>query len=164
MSDYTIMNIIKHLAITFIVVVFSLGVKAQDNKIAAWRIISPKDVVTGSRIELLFKVNIKPFWHIHSVNVKDRNRKNTTIWFRENGDFKIIGKPEAVFEIEIFNKYSNKVEYIIEDEGGLAQKIKILTPNPTINGRINYVLCNIGNNQVISQVYHFEIQLKTKNN
>lgn len=156
------MGFIKYKSLTiFIMIAFFLGLKAQGKKTVIWRIISPKEVVIGSNITLIFNVNSKPFWYIHSVNSKDRNGKNTSIWFRENADFKTIEKPEAIYEIEYFNRKTNQMEYIIQEEGGFAQKIKVLKANPIIKGQINYVLCNRGNNLEIPQVYHFEIQLKT---
>jgi len=152
-------NKLKNL-LFFLLICFS-SIRAQRNSILKWKIIAPKEIHINEEVELFFKIELKPFWYIHSTNIKDRNGKNTALWFHENGDFKIIGKTEAIYEIEELDKLNIKLKYIIEEEGGLAQKIKILNPNPVIKGQINYILCNRSNNQEIAQVYHFEIQLRT---
>tara|TARA_R110002051_G_scaffold281673_1_gene343377 strand:+ start:2471 stop:2944 length:474 start_codon:yes stop_codon:yes gene_type:complete len=147
-----------------LLVIILWSINTQSQRLTQWEIISPEKTVIGNNTELLFKVDIKPFWHIYSVNTKSRNGKNTSIWFRENSDFKITEQLEAIYEIEYYNRNTNQMEYIIEEEGGFAQKIKVLKPNPIIKGQINYVLCNRSTNQEIAHVYYFEIQLKTKNN
>jgi len=149
--------------IIFMFVFFSIT-EAQTESLTKWKVLKPEKTIVSSTVDILFKVNIKSCCSIYSVNKKAvNNSKNTSIWFRENGDFEIIENPEAIYEIEFFNRKTNQKEYIIEVEGGFAQKIKVLKPNPKIKGQINYVLCNRDNNQEISKVYHFEIQLKTKN-
>ena len=153
---------LKFLLITLFIC--SLSIEAQKNNLIKWQLITTEKAIAGSTVDLLFKANINPCCYIYSVNKKAvKLSKNTSIWFRENEDFEIIENPEVIYEIEFFNRNTNQMEYIIEEEGGFAQKIKVLKPNPTIKGQINYVLCNRGINQEIAQVYHFEIQLKTKN-
>jgi|GEM_PF-2984291 len=154
------MNFKKHiLAIT----IFSMSLlHAQQNILAKWEVMILEDAVINERTELMFGVKLKPLWFIHSINGKDKNGKNTSIWFRENGDFKIIEKPEAIYEIEQRNESNNKVEYVLVGEGGFMQTIKTLKANPIIKGQINYVLCNRSTNQEIPQEYHFEIKVITK--
>lgn len=137
--------------------------KAQENRFVNWKILNSELEEVVSTTEILFRVNLAPQWYIYSVNTNSKNGKNASIWFRQNNSFKVVGSPESIYEIEYFNKSNNQKEYIIEVEGGFAQKIKVLKPNPIIKGQINYVLYNRGINQEIAQVYHFEIQLKTKN-
>ena len=149
--------------IFFIVVVFIYKMQAQQYDVK-WEIYDSDIARVDDTVDILFRANIKPYCYIYSVNKKAINySKNTSIWFRQNDSFKVVGSPESIYEIEYFNKSNNKKEYIIEVEGGFVQKIKVLKPNPIIKGQINYVLCNRGTNQEITQVYHFEIQLKTKN-
>ena len=137
---------------------------AQIKKVK-WELIITEKAITSSTVDLLFKADINPCCYIYSVNKKAINySKNTSIWFRENDSFKVVGSLESIYEIEYVNRNTYQIEYIIEEEGGFAQKIKVLKPNPIIKGQINYVLCNRNTNQQVAQVYHFEIQLKTKNN
>tara|TARA_R110002051_G_scaffold44783_2_gene90629 strand:- start:619 stop:1095 length:477 start_codon:yes stop_codon:yes gene_type:complete len=153
----------KNIVFFILILVVVFKIQAQHDKVK-WVIYFPDIARVDKTVDILFKANIKPHCYIFSVNKKAVNQsKNTSIWFRENGDFKIIEKPEAIYEVEYFNRNNNQKEYIIEVEGGFALKIKVLKPNPIIKGQINYVLCNRGTNQEITQVYHFEIQLKTKN-
>ena len=150
--------------IFFIVIVFISKIQAQQKNIK-WQNISQEKTAIGNKVDLLFKTDINSCCYIYSVNKKAVNHsKNTSIWFLENDSFQVVGSPESIFEIEYFNRKTNQIEYIIEVEGGFAQKIEVLKPNPIIKGQINYVLCNRNTNQQVAQVYHFEIQLKTKNN
>tara|TARA_R110002051_G_scaffold144809_1_gene217759 strand:- start:692 stop:886 length:195 start_codon:yes stop_codon:yes gene_type:complete len=64
--------------------------------------------------------------------MKGGNGKNTSIWFRENGDFRTIGNPEAIYKMKELDEANNLLKYVLVGEGGFAQKIKILKPNPTI--------------------------------
>ena len=156
------MNFRKYISVFTMIILSSM--QAQKKEFIKWEILVPKAINSNEEVELVFKVKLKSLCFIHSTNIKGRNGKNTSIWFRENGEFKITEQLEAIYEIEYYNRNTYQMAYIIEEEGGFAQKIKVLKPNPIIKGQINYVLCNRGSNQEIPQVYHFEIQLKTKNN
>tara|TARA_R110002051_G_scaffold163626_1_gene234860 strand:+ start:245 stop:721 length:477 start_codon:yes stop_codon:yes gene_type:complete len=157
------MNAKRYVWLYFVLISIGL-VHAQRTTPIQWEIVPIKKTSVGETVVLLFKANIQPLWYLYSNNKKGNTHKNSSFWFYNNNNkFKIIEKPEAIYEIEYFNRKINQKEYIIEEEGGFAQKIKVLKPNPIIKGQINYLLCNRGNNQEIPQVYHFEIQLKTKN-
>jgi thiol:disulfide interchange protein DsbD len=154
------MNFKKHiLAIT---ILSTSLIHAQQNILAKWEVMIPKYSSINKKTEVMFRVKLKPLWFIHSINAKGRNSKNTAIWFRENGDFKIIGELEVIYEIEQRNESTNQLKYILKGEGGFIQIIKILKANPIVKGQINYVLCNRSTYQEIPQVYQFEVPVITR--
>ena len=127
----------KNIVFFILILVVVFKIQAQHDKVK-WVIYFPDIARVDKTVDILFKANIKPHCYIFSVNKKAVNHsKNTSIWFRENDSFKVVGSLESIYEIEYFNKSNNQKEYIIAVEGGFAQKIKVLKPNPIIKGQIN---------------------------
>ena len=87
---------------------FFLKINCQKKKPIKQEIITIEKAVVNHYIELIFKVNLKPFWVIYSVNTKSRNSKNSSLWFNESERYSVSEKPEALYEVEVLNNTSNK--------------------------------------------------------
>tara|TARA_R110002051_G_scaffold224527_1_gene287667 strand:- start:398 stop:871 length:474 start_codon:yes stop_codon:yes gene_type:complete len=139
-------------------------INSQTLKKVKWEVTTQGKAVINEDVILLFKANIKPLWHIYSVNKNKTRSKNTTVWFyNTHRSYKVKENPEAIFERKFTNYESNQTEYIFEDEGGFAQKIRILKSNPVVQGKICYTIYSKETGKTNDVEEEFLIHIKTSN-
>lgn len=146
----------KYLVSTLLLV---LSVVAFGQKVppADWsHSVTNSNVEIGKTIEVVFKANVPDGYHIYSNDYGDCPPVKASFEYEQNGTFELVGIAKAIgshhYEDEIFEcevaDFEKKAEF--------RQKIKILSLNPKIEGRLDYQMCTADGMCVLFE-YDFEV-------
>jgi len=130
----------KH-TLLFIILLSSWFTKAQINEPVKWS--TSVEKISETEYKLIAKVAIKSGWHLYSQNVPEDGPIPTTFMFDDaDGAFNIVGNTseeqghtvdDPVFEMKI--KY-------FEDSAVFEQKIEVLGGQTTVNGFVEFMVCD----------------------
>lgn len=149
--------------IRYLLFFLSLSGFAQIQNPTTWSIKAiPENPKVGDLINVEFTASIQKNWYVYSSDF-DPNLGPivTTFIFNKNAGFSVVGKikpinPKRKFE-EIWN---GEISYFV-GTGKFIQSIKILRPNPTISGLINFQTCTDVDGRCIDDKEKFSLTLKT---
>ncbi|HAI77244.1 MAG TPA: disulfide bond formation protein DsbD, partial [Microscillaceae bacterium] len=104
--------------------------------------VSKKEVAIGDEVELLFNVEIQADWYLYSTDFDpDLGPQVTEFTFTPHESYALVGK---VVPVNPKKKYSDvfggDYTYFTE-KAQFRQKIKILKPNLSIQGKYSYQVC-----------------------
>ncbi|RAK02047.1 thiol:disulfide interchange protein DsbD [Larkinella arboricola] len=122
---------------------------------------SKTEANVGDVIEIRMNATIDAGWHMYSSDLNpDIGPIPTTLKMKENGSFEKVGPFASLNPKEEFEEiWSSKVRFF-EKKASLVQKIKILKPNPVIQGTLEYQTCS-GNSCLPPAEQEFTVQVKT---
>ncbi len=132
----------KFLLNIFLVILLASGISfGQGNAFVQWKF-STKPMSNNEKL-LIMEAGIAPGWHLYSQFIDEGGPMPTSFRFEQSRDYLVIGKPQEdgnlsrfrddIYEMEI-TWYTNKVSFL--------QRIRILQPGTTVNGIIEYMVCN----------------------
>jgi thiol:disulfide interchange protein DsbD len=100
--------------------------------------------ISDSEFDLILKGTIAPGFHLYSQNIADGGPVPTSFTFEKSGGYKLIGKVkeggnrfeavEPVFDNMMLTWYEETVTF--------TQRVKILKPEVTVKGFVNFMTCN----------------------
>jgi len=118
-----------------------LNLKGQSRDQVSWNYTSKQ--INDTDFELTLTATIEDKWHIYSQFIGEGGPVPTSIKFKPSTDYDMVGKvietpvPKKKFE-EVFN-----MDVIFfEKEAVFTQKIKLNKASATINGSVEFMLCN----------------------
>lgn len=104
---------------------------------------SKTDAKVGDVIEIRMNATIDKSWHMYSSDLNpDIGPIPTTLKLKENGSYEKVGAFTSINPKEEFEEVWNSKVRFFEDKATLVQKIKILKPNPVVEGTLEYQTCS----------------------
>jgi len=133
-------NRLKILACFGIVLLMSVDIL----KPVKWTFTStPKKPTVGQTVDLVFTGKIEKDWYIYSSELKVEGPNPTELDLVSNGSFQKVRKLIAVNPKEKYDKiWEGTIHYFVK-EAKFIQKVKILKPGATIEGKINSYTCTL---------------------
>lgn len=131
----------KTICLFLLICGFSQMGNAQIQNPVKWSYASKK--IDKTTAIIFIKATIDDGWHIYSTSQKSGGPTKTTFTFKPNTDYKLLGKvtePTAVIKFE--KAFGINVRYF-ENSVVFEQKIALNVPSPTIQGKINFMVCNV---------------------
>ncbi len=122
---------------------FSVIAQLQDN--ASWAYSTkPANPAVGDVVELVIDVTIKDGWYIYSNDFNpDLGPILTTVDFKKNDAFELVGKLRAVNPKKKFDEiWDGDITYFTT-KGQFVQRVKILKTQVSISGTIDFQTCTI---------------------
>ena len=130
----------KKIILTAITITLSSTVFGQILTPVKWSYAAKK--IDKDQAVVFIKATIDKGWHIYSQHLADGGPIKTTLKFAENNDYALIGsasEPKSVSKYE--KSFSMNVQYF-EQSVIFQQKIKLKAGQTTVNGTVNYMVCN----------------------
>jgi hypothetical protein len=130
----------KKIILTAIGIVLSSIAFSQILTPVRWSYAAKK--IDKEQAVLLIRASIDKGWHIYSQHLADGGPIKTTLKFEKNEDYTLVGntaEPKPLSEYE--KSFGMNVQYF-EEVVTFQQKIKLKAGQTTINGTINYMVCN----------------------
>ncbi|MFD1143992.1 cytochrome c biogenesis protein CcdA [Larkinella insperata] len=122
---------------------------------------SKTEAKVGDVVEIRMNATIDAGWHMYSSDLNpDIGPIPTTLKLKENGSFEKVGPFASLNPKEEFEEiWSSKVRFF-EKKASLVQKVKILKPNPVIQGTLEYQTCS-GSSCLPPAEQEFTVGVKT---
>ncbi len=110
---------------------------------AKWSFSTLGKAEEGKEISLVFKTEIDPDWVLYSSDFKlDPGPIPATFHFKDNDTYELVGPVEPVGAKEKYDKiFKGKVRYF-KNHAEFRQKVKLLKPDFSIQGSIEYQVCS----------------------
>jgi hypothetical protein len=131
---------VKKIILTAITITLSSTVFGQILTPVKWSYAAKK--IDKDQAVVFIKATIDKGWHIYSQHLADGGPIKTTLKFAENNDYTLVGnasEPKSVSKYE--KSFSMNVQYF-ERLVIFQQKIKLKAGQATVNGTVNYMVCN----------------------
>jgi hypothetical protein len=142
-----------NLIITFLF--FNLNVYSRNETPVHWTYSYER--LNGNEVNVSFKANIKPGWHIYSKDVKN-NALKTKISYNKSNIYQLKGKlAEPAPFIRYEQKYKLDVFYF-ENQVIFKQKFKLKSDVAQISGKVNYQICNYDSNRQLEEKFLINIK------
>lgn len=152
----------KSIRYFFIISLLFIGFSSSSQvlKPAKWSFkaskVGPK---VGETINIIFTATIDKEWYMYSSRLKVEGPMPTEANFVNNGSFETVGglipiKPKEKYD-EI---WEGKVNYFT-GKAIFVQKVKVLKPNPIVEGRLSYQTCTIKDGSCIPNKDKFKLSL-----
>jgi thiol:disulfide interchange protein DsbD len=126
---------------------------------AKWSVkTSVAETKVGETIELIFTTGIPGHNHIYANEYKC-DPLMVELIIKKNNSFEIVGKPKAVGVHRYVDDVFNCEVSEWREKAELRQKFKILKPNPTISGVLEYQMCT-EEGQCVQFEYEFDVPIK----
>ena len=131
----------KIFKILLLLISLGFSVSAQILNPVSWTFSSEK--LNESEANLIITATIDDKWHIYSMFVEEGGPVPTTLSFKKNADYTLIGKPsEAPKAISAFDKNFGITIAWHDKKAVFKQKIKLNKANATVNGSVEFMVCN----------------------
>jgi DsbC/DsbD-like thiol-disulfide interchange protein len=131
----------KKLTLILTLFLFSAaGAFAQIENPVTWSYGQKKISKTEAIIYL--KATIEDGWHIYSQNLKPGGPIKTSFTFAPSKEFVKVGKTVEPKAANKFEKVFNMNVGYFEKQVIFQQKVKLLKPNATVKGKLEYMVCN----------------------
>lgn len=120
---------------------------AQVQNHATWTFTTDKtSLKVGDVVELRLTAAIDPEWYLYASDFDPNLGPTlTTVTLKLNGTFQPVGKLVSVGAKEKFDEvWGGNIRYFV-GKGLFTQKIKVVKPNPVIEGTIEYQTCSTVN-------------------
>lgn len=120
-----------------------------------------KEVKVGETIELEFNATIEKDWYLYSSDF-DPNLGPivTEIKIAPNDSYKLVGGLTPIHPKKKFDEmWDGDVTYF-KNKGTFIQKVKILKPNPIIDGKISFQSCTDVDGRCVNATEKFSFQVK----
>ncbi|GAB3932087.1 protein-disulfide reductase DsbD family protein [Larkinella terrae] len=115
----------------------------------------------GDVVEIRMNATIDKSWHVYSSDLDpDLGPIPTTLKLKENGSFEKVGAFISLAPKEEFEEVWNGKVRFFENKAALVQKVKVLKPNPVIEGSIEYQTCS-GTTCLPPTEQEFKVAIKT---
>ncbi|MFI5134854.1 MAG: cytochrome c biogenesis protein CcdA [Chitinophagales bacterium] len=134
---------LKFLALVFSGVLVISSVQGQyANPNITWSTSSKK--ISDDQFSIILKATIAPGFHLYSQFIGDGGPIPTSFTFEKSSDYKLIGKvKESGNRHEAIEPLFDNMKLIwFEDNTTFTQQVKILKPEVTIKGSVNFMTCN----------------------
>ncbi len=134
----------KKLLLPLIIILMGIQVSAQVLQPAKWTYqVTKKQVKAGETAELVFTAAIQKDWYLYSTDFDpDLGPLVTTFTFKLNETYQLIGKIKPVNPKKKFDATWDGEYTYFTGRGEFRQTVKILKPNPRIEGEIEYQVCS----------------------
>lgn len=105
--------------------------------------LSESKVEVGDEIDLVFRATIDPKWYLYSSDFDpDLGPKVTTFIFDENKSYELIGGVKPIGPEEKYDEIFEGNVTFFKGTGEFRQTIKVLQPEVTVAGIIDYQVCS----------------------
>lgn len=150
----------KKIALIFGLLCIAVLSNAQILKPAKWTFKASKEKPqVGETISIIFTASIDADWYLYSSKLAVEGPMPTTVSFTNNGSFQVVGELQAVNPKEKFDEvWDGKIQYFVKT-GVFIQKVKILKPNATIEGKISYQTCTLKDGSCVPNKDKFSLIL-----
>ena len=135
-----ILNKMKKLIITFLILLAFVSIKAQILKPVKWSYAAK--TMSNGEASVFLKAIIDDGWHIYSTKQKDGGPVKTLFSFGKSPEYFLIGKLIEPPSMTRFEKtFDMDVQYF-ERSVVFQQKIKIKSSPTTVKGKLEFMVCN----------------------
>jgi endo-1,4-beta-D-glucanase Y len=130
----------KKISLLSLMILFSINLFGQILKPVKWSYAAKR---TNDKEAIVFiKATIDNGWHIYSINQKDGGPIKTTFDFEISKDYTLIGKLTEPAPLSRFEKTFGIDVHYFEKEVVFQQKVKLISGQATIKGKVNFMACN----------------------
>jgi len=130
--------------------VVHFGTFAQVLNPAHWTLDKPKkEIKVGDIVEIDIGAALDKGWYIYSTEFEAEGPNRTVFVFKPNATYQLVGKIKPVGFHEKYEEIWEGKVSIAENRAKFVQKIKILKPNPTIEGTYEYSVCSTVSGQCL---------------
>ncbi len=127
--------------LTFLLLLQSLTLFAQIEEPVKWSFSAQK--LSDTEVNLLIKAKIDKGWHVYSQFIEDGGPIPTSFKFSPSADYELIGKvSESPKAVKAFDPNFGMQIAWHQDAVTFTQKIKLKNPKTTINGVLEFMVCN----------------------
>lgn len=147
--------------ITLLLLLTALFSKAQIHKPVSWKTTVEK--LSDTEYNLVATATIEDEWHLYSQEIHKKGPSPTKFSFEENKDYKLIGKTTEGKGKEVYDDaFKMKLKYF-SHKAVFKQKIKLLSEQTTINGIVDFMVCDDSHCLPPTEVdLVFQVPTKTK--
>lgn len=129
----------------FTIAVFSMALlsstaSAQFESPVSWTFSATK--LKKGEANLQMKASLKPGWHVFSQQIKEGGPTATHFSFTLDKSFALVGATSEPKPIRYFEKLFNMEIAYFENVVVFQQKLKLLTPSATVNGKVEFMVCS----------------------
>ncbi len=132
----------KFLTLNSLIILFVSGVSfGQENAFVQWKFYSKP--FSNQEVVLIMEAKIAPGWHLYSQFLEEGGPMPTSFKFQQSDHYKVIGQPQEngnlsrfrddIYEMEI-TWYTHEVSFL--------QRVQLFQPGATVNGIVEYMVCN----------------------
>lgn len=101
------------------------------------------DIQVGDQVDLVFKATIDPKWYLYSSDFDpDLGPKVTTFIFDENKSYELVGDIKPMGAEEKYDEIFEGNVTFFKGTGEFRQTIRVLQPEVSVNGIIDYQVCS----------------------
>ncbi len=104
---------------------------------------SKKEVVTGDKIDLVFKATIDADWYLYSSDIDpDLGPTPTAVSWEPHPSYEVVGDLRPVGPKKKFDEIWNADITYFEGTATFRQTIRVLADDPVIKGEIGFLTCS----------------------
>ena len=130
----------KKIILTALICIASSAAFSQILNPVKWSYAAKK--IDNTEAVILVKATIDKGWHIYSQHVADGGPIKTTLKFTPDDSYTLNGATSEPKPVSRYEKsFSMNVQYF-ENSVIFQQKIKLKTGQVTVNGSVNFMVCN----------------------
>lgn len=127
--------------LAFVLLLQSLTLFAQIEEPVKWSFSAQK--LSDTEVNLLIKAKIDKGWHVYSQFIEDGGPIPTSFKFSPSADYELIGKvSESPKAVNAFDPNFGMQIAWHQDAVTFTQKVKLKKPKTTINGVLEFMVCN----------------------
>ena len=140
----------KRFAIFCLLLMVNFGSFAQVLDPARWTLDKPKkEIKVGDVVEIGISATLDKGWYIYSTEFEAEGPNRTVFVFKPNATYQLVGKIKPVGFHEKYEEIWEGKVSIAENKAKFVQKIKILKPDPIIEGTYEYSVCSTESGQCL---------------
>jgi thiol:disulfide interchange protein len=143
-SPLIIFLIMKKSILAFLLFLLAYTVQAQMVQAPQWKHTASKtSVKAGEEIELIFTAQVQQNWYMYSSDFDpDLGPIVTTFTFKPHPSYQLVGKIKPVGAKKKYDDlWEGEYTYFV-GKAEFRQKVKLLQPNPRIEGSYDYQVCS----------------------
>jgi len=130
----------KTLIVFVLIFISQFSASAQILEPVKWS--TSVEKISNTEYKLISKATIDTLWHLYSQNVPELGPIPTTFSYNENESFKIIGNTSEEEGHTVDDPvFQMKIKFF-ENNAVFEQRIKILKDVATINGTVEFMVCD----------------------
>lgn len=130
----------KKLFSVFILLSLSLFASAQIYDPVSWKFNAEN--ITDKEATIVITATIEPGWHVYSQFIEEGGPIPTSFKFEGNGFKKVGGVTESPKAVSAFDPNFNMQIAWHKDRVRFSQKIKLEQPKVTVQGMLEFMVCN----------------------
>jgi thiol:disulfide interchange protein DsbD len=142
--------------------IISSGVDAQKIMPAKWSwALSKPNPAVGETVDLIFTLKMDKGWHHFATDFDEGGPIITTIKFKPNDSYELIGKLKSINPIKKRDEIFEVNVAYFEGKGEIRQSVKILKENIVIEGIHDGQACTDATGQCVPIKAAFKLEAKT---